>query len=99
MGNSTTWLTDIDEFVLAEELHAGRVEARLVTEALSEDLEAATAGRELAGAEGIEGMAGRRAESQVRRGEQLCPVATSLEAFQEPSMERLVAFEDVNRAE
>jgi len=43
--DGTVGVTQVHELVLAERLHPGRIEARLMAEAMPEYLEAATAGR------------------------------------------------------
>ena len=81
---------------MAERLHPGRIKARLVAEAVSEDLEAATAGGKASGAQGIERLACRGAQRHVRRLEQFGPVLSVLKPFQELGMQVVVADEDVD---
>ena len=97
--DGTVGVTQVHELVLAERLHPGRIEARLMAEAMPEYLEAATAGRKPSRARWIERMACRGAQRHVGRREQLRPVLSACEPFQELDMHVVTAFEDADRAQ
>jgi len=99
VGDGTIGVTQVHELVLAESLHSGGIEARFVAEAVPEDLEAVTTGRKASGARGIERVGCRGAQRHVGRREQLGPVLSALEPFQELGVQVVAAFEDVDRAQ